>query len=173
MIVLGWFWGCSLLRFSVCVRSRFLARRTTQASSAMPTEACGCCCGDGSTADDDGSTADSMMRQLRSDASKRLQAVRTAEVIGAALETQAAMLPCRTGQAARLPCCASPTILSYCGRRTMTGWIMADWMCTLLVYVQLRSRDNFNQGCRQSVYNNTKGIEAPIINVIEIAWVRG
>ena len=38
MIVLGWFWGCSLLRFSVCVRSRFLARRTTQASSAMPTE---------------------------------------------------------------------------------------------------------------------------------------
>jgi len=37
MIVLGWFWGCSLLRFSVCVRSRFLARRTTQASSAMPT----------------------------------------------------------------------------------------------------------------------------------------
>jgi len=37
MIVLGWFWGCSLLRFSVCVRFRFLARRTTQASSAMPT----------------------------------------------------------------------------------------------------------------------------------------
>ena len=37
MIVLGWFWGCSLLRFSVCVRSRFPARRTTQASSAMLT----------------------------------------------------------------------------------------------------------------------------------------
>ena len=30
-------------------------------------EACGCCCGDGSTADDDGSTADGMMRWLRSD----------------------------------------------------------------------------------------------------------
>ena len=28
---------------------------------------CGCCCGDISTADDDGSTADSMMRWLRSD----------------------------------------------------------------------------------------------------------
>ena len=41
-------------------------------------EACGCCCGDGSTADDDGS----------SDASNRLQAVRTAEVIGAAVEAQ-------------------------------------------------------------------------------------
>ena len=44
-------------------------------------EACGCCCGDGSTVDDDGSTADSMMRWLRSDASKRLQAMTTAEVI--------------------------------------------------------------------------------------------
>ena len=30
-------------------------------------EACGCCCGDGSTANDDGSTADGMMRWLRSD----------------------------------------------------------------------------------------------------------
>ena len=64
-------------------------------------EACGCCCGDGSTADDDGSTADSMMRWLRSDASKRLQAVRTAEVIGAALEAQAAVLRWRLKQ----PCC--------------------------------------------------------------------
>ena len=84
--------------------------------------------------------------------------MRTAEVVGAALEaqaavlrwssaaleTQAAMLPCSTGQAARLPCCTSPTALSYRARRTMTGWIMADWMCTLVVYVQLRSRDNFN-----------------------------
>jgi hypothetical protein len=30
-------------------------------------EDCGCCCGDGSTADDDGSTADGIMRWLRSD----------------------------------------------------------------------------------------------------------
>ena len=51
-------------------------------------EACGCCGGDGSTEDDDGSTADSMMRWLRSDASNMLQALRTAEVIGAALDAQ-------------------------------------------------------------------------------------
>ena len=114
-------------------------------------EACGCCCGDGSTADDDGSPADGIMRWLRKQ--QRLQAVRTAEGIGAALggssssatlETHAAMLPCSTGQAARLPCCTSPTALSYCVRRTMAGWIMADWMYALLVYVQLRSRGNFN-----------------------------
>ena len=52
-------------------------------------EACGCCCGDGSTADDDGSTADGMMRWLRRlwlRKQQKLQAVRTAEVIGAAFE---------------------------------------------------------------------------------------
>ena len=58
-----------------------------------------------------------MMRWLRRlwlRKQQKLQAVRTAEGIGAALggssssaalETQAAMLPCSTGQAARLPCC--------------------------------------------------------------------
>ena len=42
-----------------------------------------------------------MMRWLHSDASNRLQAVRTAEVIGAALEAQTAVLRWRLKQ----PCC--------------------------------------------------------------------
>ena len=56
-------------------------------------KACGCCCSDGSTADDDGDSYAAVATQ-----------VRTAEVISAALETQAAMLPCMLRWRLKQPC---------------------------------------------------------------------
>ena len=74
-------------------------------------KACGCCCSDGSTADDDGDSYAAVDSRgyhcCVGDSSSHV-------AMYAALETQAAMSPCSTSQAARLPCCTSTTALLYC-----------------------------------------------------------
>ena len=67
-------------------------------------EACGCCCGDGSTADDDGSPADGIMRWLRSDGYASNKGCRLSgqqRLLVLRWEAQAAVLRWRLKQ----PCC--------------------------------------------------------------------
>ena len=83
-------------------------------------KACGCCCSDGSTADDDGDSYAAVATQATKAAgcedSRGYQCCvgdsSSHVAMYAALETQAAMSPCSTSQAAKLPCCTSTTALS-------------------------------------------------------------